>query len=124
MAVDKKRKLYSETMRELSFLDADSLALYQMKWGMCPVDKDLVRKYGHTYYEQIPVATPVRINAMNQVLASMEDSVERREWADRIEGKATQTTMNIEHSTAEGIETLEAYTRDKLDSIFAGMENE
>nr|DAP74424.1 MAG TPA: hypothetical protein [Caudoviricetes sp.] len=28
-----KSKLYSETMRELSLLDEDSLRLYQMRWG-------------------------------------------------------------------------------------------
>ena len=39
-------KLYSETMRELSLLDEDSLKLYQMRWGLVDVDEVLVSKIG------------------------------------------------------------------------------
>lgn len=120
----KRNKLYSETMRELSLLSQNELELYQMRWGL--IDKDLVaiKEAGLDFYEQIPLPTPVSINAMKQIMASIDDSYERKEWADRIEGKATQTTVNVNHDSAEGIEVLEAYTRQKLDSIFGDMDDE
>lgn len=120
----KRNKLYSETMRELSLLSQNELELYQMRWGL--IDKDLVaiKEAGLDFYEQIPLPTPVSINAMKQIMASIDDSYERKEWADRIEGKATQTTVNVNHDSVEGIEVLEAYTRQKLDSIFGDMDDE
>lgn len=111
-------KLYSETMRELSLLDEESLELYQMKWGIIDVDAELIKKVGFKAYEAIPPATPVTRNAMLQILASYEDSVERKEWADRIEGKSTQTTVNVNHDTKDSIEELQKYTKDKLDNLF------
>ena len=47
-------KLYSETMRELSLLDEDSLKLYQMRWGLVDVDEVLVSKIGFEVYNSIP----------------------------------------------------------------------
>lgn len=55
---------------------------------------------------------------MLQIMASFEDSYERKEWADRIEGKATQTTINVNHDTSDSIDELKKYTKDKLDSLF------
>ena len=115
------KKLYSETMRELSFLDEDSLLLYQMRWGIIPVDSALVEKVGYDAYASIPPATPIMKNAMLQTMASLDDSTERREWADRIEGKVTQTTVNVNHDTKEGVEELKNYTRAKRDEIFGGL---
>lgn len=117
-------KLYSETMRELSFLPLDELELYQMRWGLIDVDPIKVREKGLAFYESIPLPTTVQLNAMKQIMASGEDSYERKEWADRVEGKATQTTVNVNHDTKEGIDVLEAYSRQKLDSLFGEMEDE
>lgn len=117
----KKSKLYSEVMRELSLLTLEELSLYQMRWNIVPKDLSLIKEYGLDYYESIPKATTVHINALNQILASQEDSYERKEWADRIEGKTMQTTVNVNHDTSDGIEELEAYTKQKLDSIFREM---
>lgn len=117
----RKSKLYSETMRELSLLDEDSLTLYQMRWGLIDVDEEILEKVGFEVYSQIPPATPVAKNAMLQIMASYEDSYERKEWADRIEGKATQTTVNVNHDTKDGVEELKNYTKEKLDELFGGM---
>lgn len=114
-------KLYSETMRELSLLDEDSLKLYQMRWGLVDVDEVLVSKIGFEVYNSIPPATPVAKNAMLQIMASFEDNYERKEWADRIEGKATQTTINVNHDTKDGVEELKNYTKAKLDELFGDM---
>lgn len=114
-------KLYSETMRELSLLDEDSLKLYQMRWGLVDVDEVLVSKIGFEVYNSIPPATPVAKNAMLQIMASFGDNYERKEWADRIEGKATQTTVNVNHDTKDGVEELKNYTKAKLDELFGDM---
>ena len=116
-----KTKLYSETMRELSALDEDSLRLYQMRWGLIDVEEELISSVGYHTYSQIPPCTPITKNAMLQIMASFEDSVERKEWADRIEGKATQTTVNVNHDTKDGIEELKNYTKEKLDELFGDM---
>lgn len=117
-------KLYSETMRELSLLDEDSLKLYQMRWGIVDVDEVLVSKVGFDVFSEIPPATPVAKNAMLQIMASFEDSYERKEWADRIEGKATQTTVNVNHDTKDGVDELKNYTKAKLDELFGDMNDE
>lgn len=122
--MSKRSKLYSETMRELSLLPQDKLELYQMRWGLIDIDIIAIKEVGLDFYEQIPKPTSVSLNAMKQIMASGEDSSERKEWADRIEGKVTQTTVNVNHDSAEGIEVLEAYTRKKLDSIFEEMVDE
>lgn len=117
-------KLYSETMRELSLLDEESLQLYQMRWGLVDVDEVLVSKVGFKAFSAIPPATPVAKNAMLQIMASFEDSYERKEWADRIEGKATQTTVNVNHDTKDGVDELKNYTKAKLDELFGDMNDE
>lgn len=117
----KHSKLYSETMRELSLLDEDSLKLYQMRWGLIDVDEVIVSKVGFAVYNKIPPATPVAKNAMLQIMASYENSFDRKEWADRIEGKATQTTVNVNHDTKDGVEELKNYTKAKLDELFGEM---
>ena len=117
-------KLYSETMRELSLLDEESLQLYQMRWGLVDVDEVLVSKVGFEVFSAIPPATPVAKNAMLQIMASFEDSYERKEWADRIEGKATQTTVNVNHDTKDGVDELKNYTKAKLDELFGDMNDE
>lgn len=76
----KHSKLYSETMRELSLLDEDSLKLYQMRWGLIDVDEVIVNKVGFAVYNNIPPATPVAKNAMLQIMASYENSFDRKEW--------------------------------------------
>lgn len=122
MAVS-KNKLYSETMRELSFLEEDKLKLYQMKWGLIEEEPSEIID-NIEYYNSIPLPNTVRINAMKQIMASTIDEFSRKEWADRIEGKPTQTTVSVNHSTTDGIDTLEAYTKDKLDAMFGGMSDE
>ena len=117
----KHSKLYSETMRELSLLDEDSLKLYQMRWGLIDVDEVIVNKVGFAVYNNIPPATPVAKNAMLQIMASYENSFDRKEWADRIEGKATQTTVNVNHDTKDGVEELKNYTKAKLDELFGDV---
>ena len=53
-----KRKLYSETMRDLSFLSLDELRAYRMRWGLDEVDNDIiVSTVGMEYYTSIPPAT-------------------------------------------------------------------
>lgn len=116
-----KSKLYSETMRELSLLDEDSLRLYQMRWGLIDSEEELINSVGFEVYSQIPPCTPVAKNAMLQIMASFDDSIERKEWADRIEGKATQTTVNVNHDTKDGVEELKNYTKAKLDELFGDM---
>ena len=113
-------KLYSETMRELSALDDESLLLYQMRWGLTEIDEVLIERVGFSVYSQIPPATAIQKNAMLQIMASFEDSTERKEWADRIEGKTTQTTVNVNHDTKDSVDVLKNYTKAKLDELFGG----
>lgn len=115
-----KSKLYSETMREFSQLDEDSLKLYQMRYDLIPIDPIFIESVGIATFNAIPPCTPIQKNAMIQIMASFEDSVERKEWADRIEGKTIQSTVNVNHDTTDGIDTLEQYTLSKLDEIFKG----
>lgn len=117
----RKSKLYSETMRELSQLDEDSLVLYAMRWGMIDPDPELIERVGLAVYNNIPSPTAIQKNALQQIINSFDDDMARKEWADRIEGKATQTTMNINHDTSEDINSLKNYTRERLDEIFNGM---
>lgn len=115
-----KSKLYSETMREFSNLDEDSLKLYQMRYGLIPIDKVLIDQVGYSAFIDIPSCTPIQKNAMLQIMASFDDSYERKEWADRIEGKTTQTNVNVNHDTSNSIDDLEKYTLSKLDEILGG----
>lgn len=115
-----KSKLYSETMREFSNLDEDSLKLYQMRYGLIPIDKVLIDQVGYSAFMDIPSCTPIQKNAMLQIMASFDDSYERKEWADRIEGKTTQTNVNVNHDTSNSIDDLEKYTLSKLDEILGG----
>lgn len=116
------KKLYSDTMRELSFLDEESLLLYQMRWGLIPVDQALIESVGLAVYNAIPPATVVAKNAMLQIMASLEDNYERKEWADRIEGKVMQTNVNVNHDSKDGVDELKKYTKAKLDEIFGNMD--
>ena len=116
-----KNKLYSETMRELSLLDEKSFLLYQMRWGLIDVDEVLVEEVGYGVYSAIPPATPVAKNAMLQIMASFDDDMARKEWADRIEGKAVQTSVQVNHDTKDGVDELKNYTKAKLDELFGEM---
>ena len=111
--------LYSETMKKLSELSEDDFELYKMRWGFVDYDQALVDRVGREAYAMIPACTPVRRNAMTQILASFENSSERKVWADRIEGKVTQTTVNVNHETSDKVGDLKTYTQEYLDDLFA-----
>lgn len=115
-----KKRMYSEEMRYLSFLTYDELLAHAVRWEVMDYDTEIVEKYGLENFAKIPPATAMRINSLKQVLESLEDNVARIEWANRIEGKPMQTTVNLNHETTS-IEELERYTTDKLDKLFEGL---
>lgn len=115
---------YSQTMRELSSMDDDKFNACLMKWGFIPYEGSTVSDVGLEFYSSIPAVNHVIRNAVKQILAAENDSMERKEWADRIEGKATKTTVAINHDTKDGVKELEEYTKSKLDKLFNGLENE
>lgn len=117
-----QRKLYSETMRELSFLSEEELYAYQMRWGFEEVNNDIIEQtVGMDYYTKIPPATAISRNAMYQIKESFLDPVQRKEWADRIEGKAMQTNVNLTSDNVDDIKELKKYTTEALENLFKGM---
>ena len=92
-----------------------------MRWGLIDVDEVLVEEVGYGVYSAIPPATPVAKNAMLQIMASFDDDFARKEWADRIEGKAVQTSVQVNHDTKDGVDELKNYTKAKLDELFGEM---
>ena len=115
-----KRKLYSETMRDLSFLSLDELRAYRMRWGLDEVDNDIIMTtVGMEYYTSIPPATSLGLNALRQIEDSYIDPVQRKEWADRIEGKAMQTSINLNaNQDVTSISELSDYTTEAIDRYF------
>ena len=79
-----------------------------------------MKAFGLKRFAEIPPATPMRINALKQIFESIENGTARIEWANRIEGKPTQTTVNLNRET-ESIEELERYTSARLDKLFEDL---
>lgn len=120
MAKKSEKRLYSDEMRELSFASFEDLKAYAIRWGLEEYDEDIVRAFGLKRFAEIPPATPMRINALKQIFESIENGTARIEWANRIEGKPTQTTVNLNRET-ESIEELERYTSARLDKLFEDL---
>lgn len=122
--MSKKKQLYSETMRNLSFLSLDELRAYRMRWGLDDVDNDFIMStVGMDYYTNIPPATTISRNALLQIEDSYIDPVQRKEWADRIEGKAMQTNINVNSTDVTSISELNEYTKEAIDEFFKGQDD-
>ncbi|WP_164683469.1 hypothetical protein [Streptococcus hyointestinalis] len=118
-----KAKTYSDNMKALSELSVPDLEALKMLWGLEPIDRDAIYNYGEDKFSLLPAGTIAKINALKQTLAALEDSDEREKWANRIEGRPTQKTLNI-NQNHNSIEELESFTFDKVNSIFSEMETE
>lgn len=116
-----KARTYSESMKALSELDPEDLEALKMLWGLVAVDREAVYAYGEDKFSLLPGATIARVNALKQTLLALEDSDEREKWANRIEGRPTQKTLNINnHHTS--IDELEDFTMDKVNALFKEMD--
>lgn len=122
----KKSRAYSTEMRELSDMSMEELIVIEMFWGMSPLVIADIHKVDPEFVEHIPVPTPTRINALIQVRLSMLNSDERKEWADRVEGKPVSrevsmslNTMEDENSTKSTKEFIKSKF-DELGELWAG----
>lgn len=125
----KKSRAYSVEMRELSELPIDYLEVIEMFWGMSPFEKTKVLNVDPEFVYNIPVPTPVRINALVQTKLAMISSEERKEWADRVEGKAVSREVSMS-LTVDDTENSTSATRElimdnfkKLGDVWKGYEN-
>ena len=107
-------------MREFSVSSVDELNLAKMRYGMIDPDETFIQQH-YEKFTELPPATPVTINAIKQIELAMEDPEARKEWADRIEGKSTQTTVSLNHDTATDIDKLEKYSIDSMNKLFEGV---
>lgn len=116
-------KTYSDSMRALSELEPDDLTALQMLWGLVDIDRNFILEYGDQKYGSLPGATIARINAMKQTIEALDDEDSRERWANRIEGRPTQKTVNV-NGNFNSIDELEAFTTDKLNKLFDEMDKE
>lgn len=119
----RQAKTYSDSMRALSELEPDDLTALQMLWGLVDIDRNFILEYGDQKYGSLPGATIARINAMKQTIEALDDEDSRERWANRIEGRPTQKTVNV-NGNFNSIDELEAFTTDKLNKLFDEMDKE
>ena len=116
----KKNRAYSTEMRALSEMSLDQLEVVEMFWGIAPLVVDKVKKLDVEFVENIPVPTATRVNALVQTKLSMISSDERKEWADRVEGKAVSREVSMALVTDDSDNTASATRElilDKFDEL-------
>lgn len=113
----KKNRAYSTEMRALSEMSIDQLEVVEMFWGITELKVKKVKALDRDFVENIPVPTPTRINALVQTKLSMISSEERKEWADRVEGKAVSREVSMSLVTDDSENTASA-TRELITSKF------
>lgn len=116
----KKSRAYSTEMRELSDMSMDELIVIEMFWGMSPLVIADIHKVDPEFVEHIPVPTPTRINALIQVRLSMLNSDERKEWADRVEGKPVSREVSMSLNTTEdesSTKSTKEFIKSKFDEL-------
>ena len=107
-------------MRALSEMSLDQLEVVEMFWGITPLVVDKVKKLDVEFVENIPVPTATRVNALVQTKLSMISSDERKEWADRVEGKAVSREVSMALVTDDSDNTASATRElilDKFDEL-------
>lgn len=116
----KKSRAYSTEMRELSDMSMEELIVIEMFWGMSPLVIADIHKVDPEFVEHIPVPTPTRINALIQVRLSMLNSDERKEWADRVEGKPVSREVSMSLNTSEdesSTKSTKEFIKSKFDEL-------
>lgn len=116
----KKSRAYSTEMRELSDMSMEELIVIEMFWGMSPLVIADIHKVDPEFVENIPVPTPTRINALIQVRLSMLNSDERKEWADRVEGKPVSREVSMSLNTTEdenSTKSTKEFIKSKFDEL-------
>lgn len=116
----KKSRAYSTEMRELSDMSMEELIVIEMFWGMSPLVIADIHKVDPEFVEHIPVPTPTRINALIQVRLSMLNSDERKEWADRVEGKPVSREVSMSLNTTEdenSTKSTKEFIKSKFDEL-------
>lgn len=114
----KKSRAYSIEMRELSDYPIEYLEVVEMFWGMSPLVLKKIKGVPKEFVENIPVPTPTRINALIQTKLAMISSEERKEWADRVEGKAVSREVSMSLVSEDNDNSTSA-TRELIMSKFA-----
>lgn len=118
----KKSRAYSQEMRNLSDMSLDQLTVIGMFWGIDKFDKNLVMSMDRDFVENIPVPTPTRFNALTQIKFSMISSEERKEWADRVEGKPVSREVSMSLNTNDE-ESSTSSARELIMSKFDELTN-
>lgn len=113
----KKNRAYSTEMRALSDMSLEQLEVIEMFWGISPLVVDKLKLVDPEFIENISVPTPTRINALLQVKLSLINPEERKEWADRVEGKAVSREVSMSLVTEDSESTTGA-TREFITSKF------
>lgn len=116
----KKSRAYSVEMRELSDYPIEYLEVVEMFWGMSTFNAKKVKAIDSEFVENIPVPTPTRINALVQTKLAIISSEERKEWADRVEGKAVSREVSM-HLVDDDSNSTSA-TRELIMSKFSELE--
>ena len=111
----KKNRAYSK-------MSIDQLEGVEMFWGIAPLVVDKVKKLDVEFVENIPVPTATRVNALVQTKLSMISSDERKEWADRVEGKAVSREVSMALVTDDSDNTASA-TRELILDKFNELGN-
>lgn len=104
-------------MREISEYPIDYLEVIEMFWGMSAFNIKKVKAVDPEFVENIPVPTATRINALVQTKLSLISSEERKEWADRVEGKAVSREVSMSLITDDD-NTSTSATRELIMSRF------
>lgn len=113
----KKSRAYSAVMRELSDYPLEYIEVIEMFWGLAPFVAKKVKAIDRDFVENIPVPTPTRINALVQIKLAMVSSEERKEWADRVEGKAVSREVSMSLVSEDNDDSTSA-TRELIISKF------
>lgn len=93
-----------------------------MFWGLAEVNLYKIKSIDKEFVENIPVPTATRINALVQTKLAMISSEERKEWADRVEGKSVSREVSMALvSEDDGNST--ASTRELIMSKFSELES-
>lgn len=118
----RKKSPYSAEMRKISDYTIEQVEFIEMFWGLIKLDTAKLEEAGKDehmteFIKNIPVPTPTRINALLQTRLSMISPEERREWADRVEGKSVSREVSMSLTTTDEDNTTSA-TRDFIKSQF------
>lgn len=124
--VNKKVAGYSQTMRLISSWTDVEIAIANMFWGIARFEKQAYKdavKAGlvsDEFLQEIPRLSITTKNAVKQTLDSVKSADSRKEWADRVEGKAVSREVSINSDVdqeEQEIEKLRQNIMEKFDLL-------